>query len=150
MNDMSSDAFRENVRRISRLRIEGTDVNPKEVMIGGNPDAGGHAVRLDIELSSVALHHELSEAGVSVEPADLEEFVRNDLKEHPQEALTGYLRIAQGILNPGKPKRFLGLFGKKEPHLAAKWSIIRIEKVATLGDRIVLSGVAHFIQQETA
>jgi len=148
MNDTTSDPFGDAARKLTRLCIDGVEVNPREVSVDLSLTTDRLAARFGMEISSRVLLHELSEAGVQLESNGLEAFVRNDLSAHPKEAINGYLRIVQGIVCPPRRKRFFGLLSVPEPPVA--WIIVQIEKVASKENRIFLSGIAIQGQAKSA
>jgi hypothetical protein len=145
MSDTAPNAFREAAQKLTRLRIDGVDVNPNEVAVDLTADIVSSASRFEIEIGCAALHHELQQAGVEIELGELAAFVQKDLGEHPQEALSGYLGIVRGVLGIESPKRRWRLFAKSEPAVMLKWSIVRAERVVPGDERIAIHGVANRI-----
>ena len=145
MSDTASKPFREGAQKLTRLRIDGVDVNPNEVTIEAAADIASSASYFEIEIGCAALHHELQQAGVKIPLSELAAFVQKDLAEHPQEALSGYLGIVRGIRYVGLPKRRWRLFTKSEPAAMLKWSIGRAGRVVSSDERLVICGVANRI-----
>ena len=125
---------------MTRLRVDDVDVDPMEVAVDVSGQAGNAASRFVMEFSSVALLHDLQEAGVQIEAAELASFVQNDVTEHPHKALSAYLVIMRAALRNSTSKRW-GLFSPPEPILRFKWSIVSVERVVQSDEQLVIHGV---------
>src|SRR5690606_10816757 len=121
----------------------GVTVDPAEVCAEPLRKMNENGVLIEMLIDRSALLHELTEAGVELDDAELEEFVRNDVIQNPDHAIHGYLTIVQGILANPAPKGFLGIFPKKVALPSAKWRVTAITTVDTIGSSISLSGKAQ-------
>jgi hypothetical protein len=129
----------------ARLRIDGVDVDPSEVGINVTADTVGTPSLFELEIGCAALLHELQQTGVEIKLPELSAFVQKDLRNYPQQALSGYLGIARGILGSGSPKRRWILFAKSEPAVIHKWLIVRAERVVSSDEQLTIHGVASRI-----
>jgi hypothetical protein len=145
MRDTTRGAFLEKGQKLTRLRIDGVDVNPSEVAINATSDNAGTPSLFELEIGCAALLHELQQAGVEIKLSELSAFVQKDLRNHPQQALSGYLGIARGILVSESPKRRWSLFAKSEPAVIPKWLIVRAERVVSSDEQLAIHGVAYRI-----
>lgn len=136
------DAFREAAQKLTRLRIDGVDVDPNAVAVDVTADSANSRARFEMEIGCAALHHELHQAGVDIQASDLAAFVEKDLGEHPQDALSGYLEIVRGIHAVESRQGRWRLFARSEPAVILKWSIGRAERVVSSDDRLAIHGVA--------
>ena len=145
MSDTKLNAFREEAQKLTRLRIDGVDVNPDEVKVDVTAHLANSVSHFRIEIGCVALFRELQQAGVQILLTELSEFVQKDLDAHPQEALSGYLRIVRGIVGFESPKKRWRLSAKSEPAAMLRWSVGRAEQVISDGDRLTILGGANRI-----
>lgn len=143
---MRADDFREIARQTTCLQIDGLITSPVIVMADYEERYSGKIYPMRLDLSKVALLHELNEAGEDISADQLYSFIKEDLRKFPKESIAGYLRIAHGVLVDCDPSRGVSRFFKKrEPNANIQWSIVAITDVVSLEDRIVLHGVAKRI-----
>lgn len=143
MNNSKQDVFFDQARERTKLRIDGIDVNPMEISVDVESGAfEGTPSQFEMEMDVVSLLHELTEAEIAVETDRISEFVEKDLAMHPQEALSAYLGIIQGILCTKSARSWRNLFSKSEP-TSVKWRLIRVEKVLLVGERLAIHGRAE-------
>jgi hypothetical protein len=142
MSGPTPNGFGERAQQLTRLLIDGVDVNPKEVAVDVADQTGNATSRFVMEFSSIALLHDLQEAGVQIELTDLASFVQKDVNEHPHDALSGYLEIMRAALRSRPPKKTWRLFAPPEPVVEVKWSIVSAERVVQSDAQLMIHGVA--------
>lgn len=132
-------AFLQRAQQSTRILIDGTEVDPKEIGIDLTPYEGT-THEIEIHISKEVLAHELSEVGESVDISSLEKYVKRDIESTPFDAIFGYLGIAQSILNKPEKSKTLGLFFKRRANNCVRWTIVRIALVKMDNESLILRG----------
>jgi hypothetical protein len=135
-----TDEFRATAQRLTHVKIDGKDVDTREIEV--NLDAAGNLHSFEMAISRVALHHELQQAGLAIDASAIESFVSADIRDHPSEALSGYLRITQGIHASPQPKSLFRLFSRRPTEAVKRWRLKVVDQVIVSSDAVVFRGVA--------
>lgn len=129
----------ENVAKPTTLLISGEPVNPWliEADLGGD---GTSDLTIELRVSVPVLLHELKEVGIVVARNELEQFVTQDLKNHPKNALGAYLTIARYVLNRPQGRNNRGWLARmltsqsKWTAPRPEWKWIRISEITSGSD----------------
>ena len=144
MIDIPHADFRELARQLTRLRVDGVDVNPNEVAVDVSASVDGcSASQFEMEISSVALQHELQQAGIVDELNELADFVCKDVAAQPQPALAGYLEIVRAVMGVEPQRRpWWKVFAKTVDAGMPEWTLVRVVEIVTLENKLVMRGLA--------
>jgi hypothetical protein len=104
-------AVRERAAKATCLLIDGKPVNPWLMGIDFSAQSSSPQ-SLELRLGLPILIFELQQCGVNVSRDNILAFVLDDIKNHRNEALDGYLIIVGHVVNPPPPLKSLSWFAR--------------------------------------
>lgn len=143
-------AIRERAARATCLLIDGQPVNPWLVKIDFAPE-GTSQRQLELHLGLPILIFELQQCEADVKHDNILAFVLDDVKDHRNAALDGYLTIVRHVVNPPPRRKSLGWFArmftpapKWSPPLE-QWKWTSVTGIRLSEDALVINGTCHKI-----